>query len=180
MGKHANKGDAKDDEKKPAARWNAKDTRILLEKFSMVKKQPEYRNTGGPIGLSTAGWNEVIEKMKKSKQCSNTYDRNQAQSKMSQLQKDYKINEWLLAKTGLGIDPVTQAFTADDETRAEIVKTKKEAAKFFKAPLANLDILEVLLGWVECLYFFWMWLSLYSLTLYLLPFHFPCCLLLGM
>ena len=132
--------------KKQAMKWTGSETRRLIEEFTKQKRTRKEQATGGGIGMSGDGWTAILGRMNKGKAPGGVfYNRDHLQNKIPPLAKDYKSYEFLLSKTGLGLDPITGAFTGSDSVKAEILLTDKNSMKFFKAPLANYDLLDALL-----------------------------------
>ena len=135
---------------KSSMSWTDSETQRLLEEFSEVKMTNKEQNTGGAAGLSTTGWNKVLEKMNQpfnsKKKDAIQYEKSQLQSKMKAAAKDYQTVRWMQNKTGIGY--ADGCFTHDEETKKEMIAQDKHCAKFFKKGLSHYQLLHPLFKYV--------------------------------
>jgi len=157
-------------EKEPPMKWTAGETTRFIRVFTKQKKTKKEQGTGGGTGMSGPGWNVILEAMNKDAPAGVIYKKNHLQNKIPTLSKDYWSNEFLLKKTGLGINATTGAFTGSTEVQNEIGETDKNALKFFKAPLLNYALLDELLR--SAIIYSFSFLSIYFLCDTCLVIHF--------
>ena len=126
-------------------KWTEALTRQYIAAFLKQKMTNKEQATGGATGMSSHGWDAITAAMNKGAPPGTVYLKDKMQNRMPTLVKDYKSNEFLTKKTGLGLDATTGAFTGSDSVIKELGETDKNCLKFFKAPLRNYDLLDQLL-----------------------------------
>ena len=132
--------------KAPPMKWrNKADTARFIRVFTKQKLTKKEQNSGAGTGMSGHGWNAITQAMNNDAPDGVVYTKEQLQNKIASLAKDYKSNEFVTNKTGLGLDATTGAFTGSDSVKDEIAKTDKNCKNFFKAPLENYALLDALL-----------------------------------
>jgi len=131
--------------KMKSMKWSDELTRKLLYAFIKQKETKKEQATGNATGMSAPGWNAITAAMNAKAPQGTVYVKNKLQNRIPTLVKDYKSYEFVMSKTGLGINGSTGAFTGDAEVQAELAATDTNCAKFFKVPLANYDLLDRLL-----------------------------------
>ena len=88
--------------KTPSMKWINKEETRFIQEFSKVKKTKKEQATGAATGMSTHGWNTILDAMNRAAPNDVVYTKAHLQNKMPTLVKDYKSYEFLMHKTGLG------------------------------------------------------------------------------
>jgi Myb/SANT-like DNA-binding domain len=95
--------------------------------------------------MSNQGWNNILAAMNLD-DSGLEYKRDQLQNRIKAASKDYSSFNFLLKKTGRGIDAQKKCFTGSVEVRSECKKPDPNCGKFFKKNLAHFDLLDMLLS----------------------------------